>query len=144
VVLGVNAALDVLVDAEELMSALGVDAPEKPSMPSPTWDAFVDAAKALSPKRVLQVIKPTPTLPSDRQVVSSLDDLANVFKRFSSEASAVERSVVDSELFEKLVTAVNSADVASKEMLGGNAALMANAFASLGMSVTLGGQVSDT
>jgi ADP-dependent glucokinase len=79
-------------------------------------------------------------LAQSNSIISSLRDLQQTFAYYFSQGSAAERFVSDLQLFQHIVKEAKSlSDIAYST--GGNAALMANRFASFGCETYLGGRV---
>lgn len=78
-------------------------------------------------------------IPSDRQVLKSLEDIYSTFLYFFKNGAAAERSSDPNVLLPLVEKASSLSD--SRRALGGNAALMAKKLSSLGVSTILGGPV---
>ena len=61
---------------------------------------------------------------ADKQVVQSVEDLADVFTHFLRKETAAERAVVGNDCWQQILTAINALEDQS-EFIGGNAALIA-------------------
>eukprot|EP00475_Leptophrys_vorax_P020376 TRINITY_DN27882_c0_g1_i1.p1 TRINITY_DN27882_c0_g1~~TRINITY_DN27882_c0_g1_i1.p1 ORF type:complete len:326 (-),score=95.55 TRINITY_DN27882_c0_g1_i1:483-1460(-) len=117
--IGLNANLDVILSAAQVLNALGALSNSQ-SQESP-WSA--DST---------YVFKDSPTIDN---VLEFSGSLASYFK----DGSAVERIVTNQTLFQEIIDDANSLNPTYS--IGGNAALMAQAMVNAGSKVLLGGYI---